>query len=45
LFFLLTDSVVDPDTSHSYVLGPPGSGSISQSSGSGSFYQQEKKKP
>jgi hypothetical protein len=34
-------SVVDPDP---YVFGPPGSGSVDQRYGSGSFYLQAKKK-
>jgi hypothetical protein len=38
-FRLLLSSVPDPD---SHALGPPGSGSISQRYGSGSFYHQAK---
>jgi hypothetical protein len=35
-------SVANPDPSDLYVLGPPGSGSVSQRYGSGSFYHQAK---
>jgi hypothetical protein len=37
-------SVADPDPKDPYVFGPPGSGSISQRYGSGSFYHQNIKK-
>jgi hypothetical protein len=36
---MVNDSVADPDP---YVFGPPGSVSISQRYGSGSFYYQAK---
>ncbi len=36
------DPNTDPDPSDPYVFGPPGSGSISQRHGSGSFYHQAK---
>ncbi len=35
----------DPDPENPYVFGPPGSGSVGQSYGSESFYQQAKKDP
>jgi hypothetical protein len=35
-------SVADPDPSDPYVFGHPGSGSIKQRYGSGSFYHKEK---
>jgi hypothetical protein len=35
-------SVADPDLPDPYVYGPPGSGSVSQRYGSGSFYHQVK---
>jgi hypothetical protein len=43
LFFLLVNlSVADPAPYNPYVFGPPGSGSVSQRYGSGSFYHQAK---
>jgi hypothetical protein len=42
VFLLISRSVADPDPSDPYVFGPPGSGSVSQRSGSGSFYHQAK---
>jgi hypothetical protein len=36
------DADPNPDTLDPYVFGPPGSGSISQRYGSGSFYHQAK---
>ncbi len=44
-FCKLSPSVADPDPQDPYVIGPPGSGSISAryGSGSGSFYIQAKK--
>ncbi len=44
--YCISSSVADPDPnpdpSDPYVFGPPGSGSVSQSYGSGSFYHEAK---
>jgi hypothetical protein len=42
LFEVPSNGVADPNPSDPYVFGPPGSGSISQRYGSGSFYHQAK---
>jgi hypothetical protein len=39
---MVTGSVGDPDPSDPFVFVPPGSGSISQRYGSGSFYHPAK---
>jgi hypothetical protein len=39
----MKDIVADLDPEDPYVIGPPGSGSISQRYGSGSFYHQAEK--
>jgi hypothetical protein len=40
--YCIRNSVADPDTPDPHVFGPPGSGSISQRYGSGSFYHHAK---
>jgi hypothetical protein len=42
LYYYRFSSVPDPDPPDPHVFGPPGSGSISQRYGSGSFHHQAK---